>query len=36
MANLAWGLALATLRVAPTNFHPAEGEQVMKASLSFH
>ena len=30
LANLAWGLALATLRMAPTNLHPAEGEQVMK------
>lgn len=36
LANLAWGLALATLRMAPTNLHLAEGEQVMKVSLSFH
>jgi nuclear pore complex protein Nup205 len=25
LAHLAWGLALATLRLAPTNLHPAEG-----------
>jgi hypothetical protein len=36
LANLAWGLALATLRMAPTNLHPTEGAHVMKASFSFH
>jgi len=36
LANLAFGLALATLHMAPTNLHPAGGEQVIKASLSFH
>jgi hypothetical protein len=35
LANLAWGLALATLRMAPTNLHPAEGEQVLKTSSPF-
>jgi hypothetical protein len=27
LANLAWGLALATLHMAPTHLHPAEGEK---------
>lgn len=26
LVNLAWGLALATLHMAPSNLHPAEGE----------
>jgi hypothetical protein len=35
LVNLAWGLALATLRMAPTNLHPEEGEKFVTNMLPF-